>query len=282
MPGRVHLHRALTPSTGEQAPPAPEALIEEVVALARRAGEETLRWFRSVELVVEAKEDGTPVTEADRAAEQLVREHIAAHHPDDAVVGEEYGTTAGTSGRRWIIDPIDGTKAFTHGVPLYTNLLAVEDVHGPLVGVVNVPALDEVVSAGRGRGCFHNGHRTHVSTHGELAGAYVTTSAYEDWTDTMFGAARANGMHMRTWGDGYGYVLVATGRVEAMVDTVAAPWDLAPMPLVVGEAGGRFTDLAGRPVIDGGSGVATNGVLHDRVLSALGGGTAPARGLPRA
>ena len=133
-------------------PPTDPELVDEAVELARMAGELTLRYFRADDLDVDLKGDGTPVTAADRGAERLVREELARRHPDDGVLGEEEAELVGTSGRRWVLDPIDGTKAFTRGVPLYTNLLAVEDEHGLAVGVVNVPALGETVWAGRGPG----------------------------------------------------------------------------------------------------------------------------------
>ena len=134
------------------APPVERWLLGEAVALARAAGDLTLQWFRQADLVVDDKADGSPVTEADRAAERLLREQIGARYPDDAIVGEEEAETTGTSGRRWIIDPIDGTKAFSRGVPTYCNLVAFEDEHGPAIGVINLPALNETVYAGRGLG----------------------------------------------------------------------------------------------------------------------------------
>ena len=134
------------------------------MALARQAGESTLPYFRSVDLEVEQKDDDTPVTEADRGAERLLRKELPAEaFPDDAIIGEEEDATAGTSGRTWIVDPIDGTKAFTHGVPLYSTLLAAADEHGPLLGVICLPALPETVWAGRGLGCFLDGQPCHVS-----------------------------------------------------------------------------------------------------------------------
>jgi histidinol phosphatase-like enzyme (inositol monophosphatase family) len=251
------------------APPADRALLDEAVELARAAGASTTAWFRSTALVVDHKGDGTPVTEADRAAERLIREHLAAAHPDDAVVGEEEGPTPGTTGRCWVIDPIDGTKAFTHGVPLYSTLLAVDDEHGPAVGVIELPALTETVYAGRGLGCFCNGERVHVSDAAELRGAYLTTSGYDHWPDDLLLAAKGAGLLLRTWGDGYGYALVATGRVEAMVDTAVARYDVAAMPVILSEAGGRFSDFAGAPRTDTGTGLATNGRLHDPLLALL-------------
>ncbi len=251
------------------APPVDAALLDEAVALARDAGAHTLRWFGADDLAVDRKADGTPVTEADRATEALVRARLAAAHPHDAIIGEEDRDHAGTSGRRWIVDPIDGTKAFTHGVPLYCTLLAMEDEHGPAIGVIELPALGETVYAGRGLGCFRNGRPAHVSTRAKLPGSYLTTSGFDYWPERHLAAVRASGMVMRTWGDGYGYALVATGRVEAMIDPAAATWDLAAMPVIIGEAGGRFSDYTGTTRIDGGNGVATNGLVHDEVLALL-------------
>jgi len=252
-------------------PPVDQSLLDDAVSIARAAGRTTLRWFADADLQVERKGDGTPVTAADRAAEADVRAAVADAYPDDGVLGEEEAEHIGTSGQRWIVDPIDGTKAFTKGVPLYTTLLAVEDEHGLAAAVIVMPALDEVVWAGRGRGCWHDGTPAEVSTTASVAEGYLTTSGYSHWPEDMLLAVRRSGLQMRTWGDGYGYALVATGRMEAMVDPVAQPYDLAPMPLIIAEAGGRFTDLGGAVRYDGGSGLATNGVLHDEVLAILGG-----------
>ena len=250
-------------------PPVEPELVDEVVALAHLAGDLTLRHFRSVDLQVDLKRDGTPVTVADQGAERLLRDEIAGRYPDDAIVGEEEPPSAGTSGRRWIIDPIDGTKAFTRGVPLYTNLIGVEDEHGVAVGVINMPAIGEAVYAGRGLGCFCNGAPARVSTHAGLPGAYLSSSGYSSWPDATLLAAKQAGVELRTWGDGYGYALVATGRVEAMFDPVAELYDLAPMPVIIAEAGGRFTDLQGGSGPGGGSGLATNGTIHDDLLALL-------------
>jgi histidinol phosphatase-like enzyme (inositol monophosphatase family) len=251
------------------APPADPALLDEAVELARAAGASTTKLFRARDLVIDRKGDGTPVTEADRGAERLVREHLAAAHPGDGIVGEEEAPVEGTTGRRWIVDPIDGTKAFTHGVPLYSTLLAVEDEHGPMIGVIELPALGETVYAGRGLGCFCNGERVQVSARPTIEGSYLTASGFEQWPDDVLLSVSGSGLAMRTWGDGYGYALVATGRAEAMVDLVVEPYDIAAMPVILGEAGGRFTDLSGATRIDGGSGVASNGHLHDAVLALL-------------
>jgi len=268
--------RTMSGPTVDPAPPADPALVEEAVALIRMAGEATLRWFRNDELAVDRKGDGTPVTQADREAERLIRAELAARHPDDGVLGEEEPEKPGTSGRRWILDPIDGTKAFTHGVPLYSNLLAVEDEHGIAVGAINIPALGETVWAGRGLGAFCNGEPARVAGTGDPALAYVSTSGLGPWSDAAVLALQAAGASIRTWGDGYGYVLVATGRVDAMIDPRAELYDLAPMPVVIAEAGGVFTALDGTPGPGNGSGIAANADLHPRLIDLVG-GTAAAR-----
>lgn len=256
--------------TTDPLPPVDPALVDTAVEIVREAGELTLTHFRSASLEVDSKGDGTPVTVADRGAERLIRERLAEHFPGDSVLGEEEADHHGTSGRRWIIDPIDGTKAFTHGVPLYTNLLALEDEHGPAIGVINVPALGETVWAGRGLGAFCNGEIATVSTRTEVSGSWTMTSGLgPPWTTELFAAVTGAGLHLRTWGDGYGYVLVATGRADAMLDPAAALWDVAPMPVILAEAGGRFSATTGEPGADCGSGLATNGAIHDELLALL-------------
>ena len=197
------------------------ALLDTAVALLREAGDLTLGWFRSSSLAIERKGDGTPVTEADKAAERFLREQITARFPDDSIVGEEEDDVVGSSGRRWIIDPIDGTKAFTHGVPLYTNLLAVEDDEGPAVGVIHMPGLSETVYAGRGLGCFCNGEPARVSTRDRMRRQLPVELGLRA-LDRRRCSARpaARGARLRTWGDGFGFALVATGRIDAMCDPV--------------------------------------------------------------
>ena len=248
-------------------PPADPSDLDELVELIRAAGDLTLEWFRSDRLAVDHKGDGTPVTEADRAAERLLRDELARRHPTDAVIGEEHPDTTGTSGRTWIIDPIDGTKAFTRGVPLYSNLIALDDEHGPLLGAINLPALGETVYAGRGLGCFVDGAAVSVNDTTDLGRSLVTTSGFGAWWPELMAEVEASGALLRSWGDGFGYALVATGRAEVMIDPSAAHWDLAPMGVIMAEAGGRFSDLAGRPIATGGGGVATNGRLHDELLA---------------
>jgi histidinol phosphatase-like enzyme (inositol monophosphatase family) len=244
-------------------------LLEEAVEIARAAGELTLGLFRSAGLAVEEKSDGSPVTQADRQAERLIREELELRHPGDGIVGEEEAPKPSETGRRWFVDPIDGTIAFTRGVGTYTNLLAMEDEEGIALGVINVPALGETVYAARGLGCYWNGARAHVSERSELAECYLSTSGFDNWDEATLVAAKRACRELRTWGDGFGYALVATGRVDAMADMQAEAYDVAPMPVIVSEAGGRFTDLRGASRHDGGSALATNGRIHDALLKLL-------------
>jgi histidinol phosphatase-like enzyme (inositol monophosphatase family) len=244
-------------------------LLEEAVALARLAGDLTLGYFRSSSLAIDVKSDGSPVTHADRRAERLIREELELRHPADGIVGEEEGVKLGESGRRWFVDPIDGTIAFTRGVGTYTNLLALEDEEGIALGVINVPALGETVYAARGLGCYWNGARAHVSESESLKESYLTTSAFDNWAEAALLSVKRAGVQLRTWADGFGYALVATGRVDAMTDMQAESYDIAPMPVILSEAGGRFTDLTGAERYDGGSALATNGRIHDELLGLL-------------
>lgn len=246
-----------------EADPTLSELAELAVDLARRAGELTLDYFRrGVEADVKA--DGTPVTEADRGAEELLRREIGERFPDDGIVGEEFGADEGGSGRIWIVDPIDGTRSFVHGVPLYGVLIALEIGGESALGVIHLPALGETVWAWSGGGCWWNGTRAEVSRVSELGESLVTTSDIptDGRLDALFAAAGLR----RTWGDCYGYALVATGRAEVMIDPEASVWDLAAVKPIVEEAGGRFTDLGGQVTVRGGDGVASNGLVHDAVL----------------
>ena len=254
--------------------PVDPKLLEQAVDFTRAAGELTLGWFNHAELTVDAKGDGTPVTQADRAAERMLRELISEAFPDDSIVGEEEDDLLGTSSRRWVIDPIDGTKAFTHGVATYSNLLYVEDEHGPAVGVINLPALGETVYAGRGLGCFLDGTPVRVSDHDRVAGAHLCCTGFHDWTPQMFDRVQRAGVQLRTWGDAYGYALVASGRVEAMFDPVLAWWDIAALTVIVPESGGTLTRWDGsteQPRADHElhSAIASNGRLHDELVRLL-------------
>ena len=249
--------------------PIDPELLDFAVDIVKEAGRMTLEMFRAAELDIEHKLDGTPVTLADRRAERFIRERIEARFPDDGIHGEEEADKIGSSGRQWVIDPIDGTVSFTRGVGLYTNLLYLEDEHGPAIGVINVPAIDEVVAAGRGLGCKFNGVPCHVNHHATIKGSMLSTSGYDWWDRSLLDKVHDSGIGMRTWGDGYGYLLVATGRIEAMVDPTINLWDIAPCQVIISEAGGRWSAFDGSADPRKGSFVATNGHIHDQLLSVL-------------
>lgn len=249
-------------------------LLDEAVGWARSAGRLTLEWFNSGALEVDSKSDGTPVTQADRAAERHLRELIAGAYPEDTIEGEEEETRVGTSTRRWVIDPIDGTKAFSHGVGTYSNLLYAEDEHGPLLGVINLPALGETVYAARSLGCFLDGEPRTVSDVTDPHSAYLSCTGFHMWDPVMFERVTSAGFRLRTWGDAYGYALVATGRIEAMFDPILAKWDILAPALIVREAGGVVTSRSGSPELSGPDGeiysaIASNGRIHDRFVGAL-------------
>lgn len=252
-------------------PSARQADLEFAISIAHEAGLSTLEHFRNPSLRVDSKDDGSPVTEADRNAERLLRDRISTTCPEDAIVGEEEADTKGTSDRTWILDPIDGTQSFIHGVPLYANLVALEDEHGPAIGVINVPGLQECVWAGRGLGCFINGNPAQVNDRSDLQGACIVTSGVDYWpTTAALDAFIERGAVIRTWGDAYGYALVATGRASAMVDPVVNRWDVAPMMTILPEAGGVFSDFAGTFTAEGGNALATNTNLAKQILELVG------------
>ena len=245
-------------------------LLDFAVDLARGAGDITLRYFRK-QPETSKKSDGSYVTIADREAEEYLRRQIAERFPNDGVLGEEDGETQGTSGRRWILDPIDGTFAFVHGVPLYGVLIAVEIENELTVGVVNMPALGEIVSAAKGLGCFLNGEPARVSKTSRLEDALLLSTSFIACSRAGYGRAaellQARAKVSRTWGDCYGYVLVATGRADVMLDPVMNLWDCAPLLPILEEAGGTFTDWRGVTTASGGNAIATNGLLFNEVMS---------------
>ena len=209
-----------------------------MVLIARAAGEHTLKYFGSGDLTVDAKSDDSPVTIADREAEQLVRRQIEASFPEDTVQGEEFAEKAGESPYRWVVDPIDGTKSFVCGVPLYSTLLALEKDGEPIGGVIFIPALDEIVVAAAGLGCWHQmrdrdgvtgkWRRVQVSGRKTLAEA-VFVSSQVDSFDARGDADAYKKLEKacwitRTWGDGYGYLLLATGRADVMIDPICNAW----------------------------------------------------------
>ncbi|MDT7598219.1 MAG: histidinol-phosphatase [Pseudonocardiales bacterium] len=239
---------------------------EVAVNIVTEAGQIAKRWYENANYRVDAKDDGSPVTQADLEIETFLRAALLEHFPDDAILGEEFGETPGTSGYRWIVDPIDGTKSFVRAVPLYANLIALERDGEVLFGAINLPSAGILVHAEKGGGCWRNGQPTEVSGHDRLEGAYVMATWLEDWRPETIGELTGQGVILRTWGDAYGYAMVASGHADAVVDYTTKAYDLAPMPVIIAEAGGRFTSLDGDPSYDRGSGIASNGLLHDPLL----------------
>jgi histidinol-phosphatase len=241
-----------------------ESLLQAVRECADLTGAFALGHYHSG-VAVEWKPDGSPVTVADRGAEQAARDWISARFPDDGIVGEEFADTPGTSGRRWIIDPIDGTKSFIRGVPLWGSLVAVLEGERVIAGAASFPATRETIAAATGCGCWHNGTRATVSAVAELSAATVLITddrAFSSparraaWNQLWEGAAVS-----RTWGDAFGYLMVATGRAELMLDARISAWDIACFLPIIEEAGGVFTDLDGTVTAFGKHSIATNAAL---------------------
>ena len=242
------------------------------LVLADAADQITLSRFRALDLEVAAKPDLTPVSDADLAVETAVRALLADARPADAVLGEEHGTT-GTGPRQWVIDPIDGTKNFVRGVPVWATLIGLQIDGRVDVGVVSAPALGRRWWASRGGGAFANGDPIQVSRVAELSDASLSYSNLTGWESQ----GRLEGLlelsrrcwRTRAYGDFWSHVLVAEGAVDASFEPEVSLWDLAPLQVIVEEAGGRFTALSGQARPDGGSAVCSNGLLHEQVLRGL-------------
>lgn len=247
-------------------------VLDFAVEVAWRVGRATLAHYQTG-IAAEVKPDDSPVTIADRTAERIARELIATRFPAAAILGEEEGETHAGADRRWIIDPIDGTRTFMRGVPLFGVLLALEYEADAVLGVIHFPALGETVYAARGLGCWWNGRRALVSDVTRLDRALILTTDIENIERAGRGAGwhalRRSGALCRTWGDCYGYALVATGRAEAMLDPVMSLWDTAALAPIIEEAGGVFTDWDGTPGYRSGSAVATNAALDREIRSLL-------------
>jgi histidinol-phosphatase len=237
---------------------------------ARVGGAKTLEHF-GPRLRAEVKSDGSPVTVADRGSEVAIREVIHSTFPDHSILGEEGGVHPGNPELRWIVDPLDGTKSFIHGVPLYGVLIGLEISGIPRVGVIYLPALEELVEAATGLGCRWNGKVCHVSAVEELAEATVLTTSVRalEAAGVPFRRLSSVSRIQRGWGDCYGYALVATGRADVMIDAGVQVWDAAPLLPILEEAGGRFTDWSGVSTIYGKNAVASNGRLHEPMLKIL-------------
>jgi histidinol phosphatase-like enzyme (inositol monophosphatase family) len=244
-------------------------LLDFALDAAWQAGRITLGYFQSG-VPVERKGDNSPVTIADKESEQKLRRMIQHAYPDYGIIGEEFGVQDGKAPYTWVIDPIDGTKSFIHGVPFYAVLLALVAGDETLVSVAHFPALNETVYAARGMGCYWNGRRVRVSAIDKLENAALLASDighYDRWGKAEAFARLVDATAIqRTWGDAYGYAMVATGRAEIMVDAAMQVWDCAPFGVILPEAGGTFTDWLGQSTIHGGNSIATNGILLDDVM----------------
>jgi histidinol-phosphatase len=238
------------------------------LSLADEADAITMRYFQSATLSVRTKSDRSPVSEADEAVERMIRERLERERSDDGILGEEFGAR-GDAKRRWIIDPIDATKNYVRSIPVFATLIALDG----FVGVVSAPAIGRRWWASSGDGAFCNGKAIHVSTIGNINDAQL---CYDDVTGfERFGIGRRfldlvrRCGRTRGFGDFWSHMLVAEGAAEIAVEPEVAHWDMAAVRIIVEEAGGRFTNLDGEARPDGGSGLSTNGLLHDAVLSAL-------------
>ena len=263
-------------------------------ALADLADAITLDRYQAQDLVITNKPDNTPVTDADRAVETAIREALATHRSTDGLVGEEFGSDKGTSGRYWVIDPIDGTKNFMRGVPTWATLIALVSVNTSgaeevVVGIASAPALARRWSAAKGHGAFvrfNSGNndelledfdsasidkKMSVSKVKELSDASISYSDFVGWGDRLepFQKMLANAWRSRGIGDFWSHMLVAEGAVDVAIEPSLAVWDMAALDIIVREAGGTFTNTAGQNGPFGGSGVSTNGLLHNAVINGL-------------
>lgn len=239
------------------------------LSLADAADEITMRFFRSSHLSVRAKSDRSPVSEADEATERMIRDRLAADRPSDAILGEEFGTS-GSNARRWIIDPIDATGNYIRGVPVFATLIALEDANGLVTGVVSAPALHRRWTATRNRGAFCNGATIHVSNVEKLGDVFLGYDSVTDFADGDEFVSLLRSCHRtRGFGDFWAHMLVAEGALDAAIEPRVAHWDMAAVQIIVEEAGGRFSNFAGERRADGGSGLSSNGRVHDAILGEL-------------
>jgi histidinol phosphatase-like enzyme (inositol monophosphatase family) len=251
-----------------------EAELAELLTVARRAaalaGEVIMPVFHG-SFSVETKADRTPVTIADRRAEEVVRTFLEKECPGHGILGEEFGEQQGDGRHRWILDPIDGTKSFIHRVPLFGTLVALERDGQPVIGIIACHAAGETIWAAKGGGAFLNGEQVRVSATASLGDATVLMTSFQGmprYHARAFDRLTEQADLLRTWGDCYGYLMVASGRADVMLDPVMSLWDVAALKPVLNEAGGKLTTWQGDEAL-GDSAVATNGVLHPAVLEAI-------------
>lgn len=244
------------------------------IETAHLAGRLTLGYFQT-NLQPDFKADDSPVTLADKQAEELIRRRIETAYPTHEILGEEYGQGEGFAhaSHRWIIDPIDGTKSFTRGVPLYAVLIGLEIEGKVEVGVAHFPALDEMVAAATDEGCWWNGRRSHVSEVSDLSRAYIAFSdprLFDQYNRRAeWERVKDATYHRGGWGDAYGYALIATGRAELMLDPIMDAWDCGPFPPILSEAGGYFGDWKGNRTIWGKEALGTTELLLPQVLKLI-------------
>ena len=234
-----------------------------------------LKYFNACDLKVEIKPDRTPVSQADQEIEDFIRQRVKEEHPELSILGEEYGSTKSTSNRTLIIDPIDGTKNFIKAIPFFATLLAIEEEGEVIASLISAPALGEQWWAQKGKGAFHNGKRIHVSNvakledslafHGSIFGSEASTPP-EPMLELLSKTYRQRG-----FGDFYQHMMVAMGKGEFCVDFKIKPWDIAPLKIILEEAGGKCTDTNGEATIHGGNAICSNGLLHDVVLEHVNG-----------
>jgi histidinol-phosphatase len=246
--------------------------LELALSMAEESDVLTMRHFLSPSLMVRTKADRTPVSEADEAVERMIRAHLKRERPGDAIVGEEFGADAPAE-RRWIIDPIDATKNYIRGIPVFATLIALEQQGRIIVGVVSAPALHLRWWASADEGAFCDGQRISVSAVEQLEQAQICYDSVTDFdrfglTDSFLSLARRCA-RTRAFGDFWSHMLVAEGAAEIAIEPQVSLWDVAAIQIIVEEAGGRFTDLSGAERADGGSGVSSNGLLHEAALAAV-------------
>lgn len=249
-----------------------EGYLQFAIEIARKAGDHTLKYFNR-KVIIDRKGDDSPVTQADREAEQILREAITTSFPNHSIIGEEFGEDHKEGDFTWILDPIDGTRSFIHGIPLYTTLIGLLYRGKPVAGVIYAPATNEMTEAATGLGCRYNGSDITVSNCQQLGNASMcTTDVYlfdeVGKKETHDALASEIDLH-RTWGDAYGHMKVATGQIDLMVDPILNIWDAAALLPIITEAGGAFVDFEGVSRIDGGSGISANPYLIPQVMSII-------------
>lgn len=239
------------------------------VEFAEEGGKSTLKYYKK-SFDLEFKSDDTPVTNADRNAEKVIREKINKYYPGHGIIGEEFGTENEDADVVWVLDPIDGTQSFIHGIPFYTTLIGVLVEGQPEVGVIYAPALDEMVAAATGLGCTLNGSEIEVRECKDLSKATFLSTDVTNYEEHGFqkpleSLLKSTRIH-RTWGDAYGHMMVASGRADIMIDPILSIWDAAALLPVVSEAGGSFTDVYGAKTIETGNAITTNKTLAKKII----------------